>query len=168
MKSLELVRIEAGLHDWAAITCGCSWGPNRYSAEHIPLELIRRLEGDPEDLGTDWMENHARIQSNLMDPAVATTSLALAALAGRPAPGVRQDLLYTLGVLSGGEQQDVAKACLDVARQGVWLYYEELAAFETVGASAEAYELLSQMDEQAERLAAYHRVFRDRLPEDLR
>ncbi|MFD0124499.1 MULTISPECIES: hypothetical protein [Streptomyces] len=168
MTALDLVRIEAGLHDWAAIECGCSWGPNRYSAEHIPLELIRLLEGDPEELGTGWVENHARIQSNLMDPAVATASLALAALAGRPPVGVRQDLLYILGVLSAGEQEDIAGACLDVARQGVWLYYEELAAFETVGASAEAYELLAGMDEQAERLAAYHRVYRDRLPHDLR
>lgn len=41
-------------------------------------------------------------------------------------------------------------------------------AFEMVGASAEAYELLSLMDEQAECLAAYHRVYRDRLPSDLR
>ncbi|MFF5705630.1 hypothetical protein ACFY7H_24535 [Streptomyces sp. NPDC012794] len=168
MTSLELVRIEAGLHDWAAMTCGCSWGPNRYSAEHIPQELIRLLEGKPKDLGTHWVDNHARIQSNLMDPAVATASLALAALAGRPPVGVRKDLLYILGVLSAGEQDDIAEACLDVARQGVWLYYEELSAFEMVGASAEAYELLSLIDEQAERLAAYHRVYRDRLPYDLR
>uniref|UniRef100_A0AAU2JMT2 Uncharacterized protein n=1 Tax=Streptomyces sp. NBC_00049 TaxID=2903617 RepID=A0AAU2JMT2_9ACTN len=103
-----------------------------------------------------------------MDPAVATASLALAALAGRPPVGVRQDLLYLLGVLACGEQDDVAEACLDVARQGVWLSYEELPAFETAGASAEAYEPLSCMDEQAERLAAYHRVYRDRLPYDLR
>ncbi|MCM9082665.1 MULTISPECIES: hypothetical protein [Streptomyces] len=169
MRSLELVRIEAGLHDWASMACGCSSGTNRYPAEHIPRDLIRLLEGNPrDDLDADWAENHALIQSNLMEPAVATASLTLAALAGRPPVGVRKDLLHLLLLLACGEQDDLADACLDVARQGVWLYYEELAAFEMVGASAEAYELLSLMDEQAERLAAYHRVYRDRLPSDLR
>ncbi|MFB7256875.1 hypothetical protein [Streptomyces nojiriensis] len=168
MRSLELVRIEAGLHDWASMACGCSRYPNRYPAEHIPRALIRLLEGDPKDLDIKWAENHAVIQSNLMEPAVATASLAVAALAGRPPGGVREDLLYLLNILGSGEQEDVADACLDVARQGVWLYYEELAAFEMEGAAVEAYELLSRMDEQAERLAAYHRVYRDRLPSDLR
>uniref|UniRef100_A0AAU2JW95 Uncharacterized protein n=1 Tax=Streptomyces sp. NBC_00049 TaxID=2903617 RepID=A0AAU2JW95_9ACTN len=102
-----------------------------------------------------------------MEPAVATASLAVAALAGRPPVGVREDLLYLLNILGSGEQEDVADACLNVARQGVWLYYQELAAFEMEGAAVEAYELLSRMDEQAERLAAYHRAYRDRLPEGL-
>ncbi|MGW3325410.1 hypothetical protein [Streptomyces virginiae] len=168
MTALDLVRIEAGLHDWASMACGCSRHPNRYPAEHLPRDLIRLLEGNPKDLDIEWAENHAVIQSNLMEPALATASLAVAALAGRPPVGVREDLLYLLNVLGSGEQGAVADACLDVARQGVWLYYEELAAFEMEGAAVEAYELLSRMDEQAERLAAYHRVYRDRLPSGLR
>ncbi|MFF5485744.1 hypothetical protein ACFY7Y_05945 [Streptomyces virginiae] len=51
-----------------------------------------------------------------------------------------------------------------MARQGVRLPYEEQAAFEMWGDSAETYGLLSLMDEQAERLTAHHRAYRDRLP----
>ncbi|MFD3541452.1 hypothetical protein ACFWUQ_18410 [Streptomyces sp. NPDC058662] len=163
MKSLELVRIEAGLHDWAGMECGCSV-TRTISAEHIPDILIGLLEQNPGRLSDEWAENHAYIQSNLMEPAVATTHLVVAALAGRPPVGMRHDLLRIMTALVCGEQDDIADACLDVAREAAWLLYEEFAAFEAPGTSAVAYDLLRMMDEQSERLAAYHAVYGARLP----
>ncbi|MGW5849707.1 hypothetical protein ACWFQ8_17430 [Streptomyces sp. NPDC055254] len=163
MKSLELVRIEAGLHDWAGMECGCSV-TRTISAEHIPDLLIGLLEGNPERLSDEWAENHAYIQSNLMEPAVATAHLVVAALAGRPPVGMRHDLLQIMTALVCGEQEDIADACLDVVRGATWLLYEELVACEQVGTSGLAYELLKFMDEQSERLAAYRSLYGAQLP----
>ncbi|MFG2484614.1 MULTISPECIES: hypothetical protein [Streptomyces] len=168
MKSLDLVRIEAGLHDWKAMKCGCSWSGRRNSAEHIPAGLIEMLEGGSPPLGDAWAENHAYIQSNLMEPAVATTSLVVAALAGRPPVAVRHELLWSLTVLTSGEQADVADACLDVVREATWILYEELAAGEQVGTSGLAYELLLFMEEQEERRTAYRRLYAAHLPAHLK
>ncbi|MFB6806362.1 hypothetical protein [Streptomyces sp. NPDC056387] len=168
MRSLELVRIEAGLHDWAAMECGCSWPGRRNSAEHLPAGFIAMLESGAPLSVDDWAENHAYIQSNLMEPAVAATSLVVAALAGRPPVADRHELLSALSILTSGEQEEIADACLDVVRGATWILYEELAAGEQVGTSGLAYELLMFMDEQDGRLAAYHHVYGPSLPPHLR
>ncbi|MET9466960.1 hypothetical protein ABZY44_19585 [Streptomyces sp. NPDC006544] len=168
MRSLELVRIEAGLHDWAAMRCGCSWPGKRNSAEHLPAEFVEMLEsGAPLEVD-DWAEGHAYVQSNWREPAVAVTSLVVAALAGRPPVESRHELLWALSVLTGGEQADKGEECLDVVRGASWILYEELAAGEQAGTSGLAYELLMGMDEQADRLAAYHRRYGAALPPHLR
>ncbi|MGW6710630.1 hypothetical protein ACWGDE_37850 [Streptomyces sp. NPDC054956] len=168
MRSLELVRIEAGLHDWAAMRCGCSWQGRRNSAEHLPAEFIEMLESGSPLQVEEWAENHAYILSNSKEPAVAVTSLVVAALAGRPPVESRHELLWTLSVLAGGEPADKGDECLDVVRRATWILYEELAAGEQVGTSGLAYELLMFMDEQADRLAAYHHIYREKLPLHLR
>ncbi|MFD9302277.1 hypothetical protein ACFWCB_06230 [Streptomyces sp. NPDC060048] len=164
MNAVELVRIEAGLHDWAAMECGCG-----YRADHIPGDLIKTLEGEPPSgQGHDWADNHAFIQSNLMEPAVATAAIAVAALAGDPGPVFRKQLITLLGILATGEQEDVAEACVDVIRGATWILYEELFANRSIVAAAESYDLLGLMDEQSDRLRAFHRVVGANLPEYLR
>ncbi|MBT2401211.1 hypothetical protein [Streptomyces sp. ISL-100] len=164
MKSLELVRIEASLHDWSRIECGCG-----RSAEHLPRELLEMLaDGADPDLENGWAESHAFIQSNLMAPAVATTSIAMATLATASSLAWRRQLLRVLGILTSGDQDDTADVCLDVVRRGTWILYEELAAMRSNLAAAGAYDLLNMMDEQKDRLRGYHAVVRDQLPPDLR
>ncbi|MFE2144672.1 hypothetical protein ACFXA3_23545 [Streptomyces sp. NPDC059456] len=80
--------------------CGCSWpgGPN--SADHLPAEFIALPESGAPLSVDDRAEGHARIRSNLVEPAVAANSLVAAALAGRPPVASRHGLLPAPSVLA--------------------------------------------------------------------
>jgi hypothetical protein len=118
--------------------------------------------------GQGWGEGHALIQSNLMAPAPATAALIMAALASGAPEEWRRQLFYVLSCLCCGEQDDVADQCLEIARAGKWVLYEELASWRHGGGPATAYEVLSLMSEERDRLAVFHAALREKMPDDLK
>jgi hypothetical protein len=162
---MQAVRIEIDRHDWDAMRCGCG-----HSAAHLPAALLRlitvRAEGEATLADID---DHVMIQSNLMDPAPAATAVALAALAdpGITTPVARTASLELLLDVSAGDtvQQE---ACEALIRGGIWILSRELATHPSTTARGHAYETLSNLGTEQDRLAAFHRMIRNHLPAHLR
>jgi hypothetical protein len=161
---MNMVQIEISRHDWASLWCGC-----HRTAEHVPHDFLQALAGPPpERAGAGWADNHAYIQSNLMQPAVATASITMAALADGAPVEHRHHLLAILQDLSTGEQDDIDDACLKVVQGGTWILYEEIVSGRSIEASACAYELLDLIEDEADRLKSVQRAARENLPPYLR
>ncbi|MFJ2832729.1 hypothetical protein ACIPC1_35135 [Streptomyces sp. NPDC087263] len=160
---MNILSIEIARHDWGRMTCGCLG-----TGEHIPVDFLRSLEGPPPDReGEGWADNHAFVQSNLMQPAVATASIVMAALTrGVPAEHRRQ-LMLVLHALANGEQDDVAEECQETIRSGAWLLYEEISSGRNIDAASYAYELLELIEGESNRLEDFHAAVRQNLPSDL-
>ncbi|MFI1584661.1 hypothetical protein [Embleya sp. NPDC020630] len=163
--SMQAVRIELDRHNWGALQCGCG-----RSASHLPDTLLRLIANrTPGETSLVGIDNHVMIQSNLMDPAPAVTAVVLAALAdpNLTTPVTRTVLLQLLLDLSAGDTPQQVE-CAELIRGGVWILYRELVAHPSIDARAHAYETLSNLDTEQERLAAFRHALRDRLPADLR
>ncbi|MFC7984225.1 hypothetical protein [Streptomyces sp. NPDC057336] len=164
MQKFDMVAIEVGLHEWSALTCGCG-----RSASHIPADFQKALESPPPArTGEGWAEGHAYVQSNLMQPAVATTSLVMASLADGGHGEHRRQLFIVLATLVNGEQDDVADSCLEVVKRGSWVLYEEIASGRDVDSASYAFEVLALVDDEAVRLDAFRQIVAINLPSDLR
>ncbi|MFJ3722729.1 hypothetical protein ACIPYQ_09160 [Streptomyces sp. NPDC090045] len=154
---------EAALHNWVGLKCGCG-----NSAKHIPVDFMLSLEGPPPvNEGDRWADNHAFIQSNLMQPAIATASLIMSAFAEGVPQGHRRQLFVVLHALVNGEQDDVADECLRVAEGGKWFLYEEISSGRDIDNAWYAYEILELMSTEGGRLRFYTNEMRDNLPPDL-
>lgn len=139
------------------------------SAAHLPGDFLRSLEGQPlTPAGQSWADGHAYVQSNLMQPAVATASMVMAALAGGVPHGHRRELMMVLASLTAGEQDDIADRCRDVVRGGSWLLYEEVASGRDIDVATHAFWMLEEVEEDTERLEFFRITARDNLPPDLR
>lgn len=164
MNFFDLLQTEISRHNWAGMTCGCLG-----SAEHIPRDFLRSLGGPPpEDTGEGWADDHAFVQSNLMQPAVATASMVMAALAAGAPHEHRHQLMSVLHTLVHGEQDDIAEACLDLVRGGSWILYEEICSGRSIEAASYAYEMLELFPEEDARLNSVRRAARENLSYDLR
>ncbi|MGW2251990.1 hypothetical protein ACWCXH_17575 [Kitasatospora sp. NPDC001660] len=162
---MQAVRIEIDRHDWNAIHCGCG-----HSATHLPTALLRLITARTQGEATlADLDNHVMIQSNLMDPAPAATAVVLAALADPTitTPVARMALLELLLYFSAGDTAQ-QEACEALIRGGIWILYRELTTHPSNIARAHAYETLSNLDTEQDRLAAFHRTIRNHLPADLR
>ena len=109
---MKTVRIEIGRHDWNAIFCGCGG-----SASHLPAALLELIAAStPGEATLAGVDDHVMIQSNLMNPAPATTAVILAALAdpSLTTPDVRTALLQLLLAFSAGDtiQQEQCEAII--------------------------------------------------------
>ncbi|GCD97834.1 hypothetical protein [Embleya hyalina] len=159
--AMRAVRIELDRHDWAAMQCGCG-----KSASHLPDALLRLIAArTPGDASLAEVDDHVMIQSNLTDPAPAVTAVVLASLADPDltTPVARTALLqFLLGVSAGDTTQQVE--CVELIRGGIWILYRELVAHPSIDARAHAYETLSNLDTEQERLAAFHHALRDHFP----
>jgi hypothetical protein len=115
------------------------------------------------------IDDHVMIHSNLMEPAPAAAAVVLAALADADAttPAARTQLLWLLLAFMAGDTIE-QEACEAAIRGGVWLLYRELTTGPSIDARAHAYEILSIIDGEEDRLHAYHRAVSDRLPAYLR
>ncbi|MET8665691.1 hypothetical protein [Streptomyces tendae] len=164
MQEFDMVAIEIGLHEWSGLTCGCG-----RTANHIPMDFQRALQLPPAGrTGAGWAEGHAYVQSNLMQPAVATASLVMAALAGGRHGAHRRQLFIVLATLVNGEQDDVADSCLEVVKRGSWILYEEIASGRDIDSASYAFEILALMGDEVLRLDAFRRIAADNLSADLR
>ncbi|MFG3282143.1 hypothetical protein [Streptomyces sp. NPDC048111] len=156
---MKTTRTEVIRHDWADMRCGCM-----RSAEHIPQDFFTMLAGPPRARAGDWADGHAYVHSNLMQPAVATASMIMAALADGVPARHHRELMIALNALVVGEQDDVADECLRIVQSGSWLLYEQISAERNIDAAAYAYEILELMDEERERLAFFRGAYRTFLP----
>ncbi|MFE2637640.1 hypothetical protein ACFXKF_23145 [Streptomyces scopuliridis] len=161
MKMLEL---EISRYPWQNMECGC----NR-TAAHIPVDFMSALRGPlPDRIGEGWADNHSYIQSNLLEPAVATAAMITVGLADREVPlEWRPHLLGVLSNLFYGEQEEIAESCQLEVRGCTEILFEEIASGRSKMAAAYAFELLMAYDELKVRLGFYQTEARANLPEDL-
>lgn len=161
---MRMLEFEISRHSWRSMKCGC----NR-NASHIPADFLCALRGPlPDRIGEGWADNHAYIQSNLMDPAVATAAMVAACLSDRDAPlEWRPHLLGVLSHLVYGEQEEIAESCKSVVRGCAESLFEEIASGRSKMAAAYAFELLMAYEELKVRLCFYQAEAQANLPEDL-
>ncbi|MFI6148969.1 hypothetical protein [Streptomyces sp. NPDC051109] len=162
---MQAVRIEISRHDWGGLRCGCD-----ETAAHLPSDLLNLITAQtPGEATLTAIDNHVMIQSNLMDPAPATTAVVLAALAdpSLTTPDAREALLELLLYLGCGDtlQQEECEATI---RGAIWILYRELTTHPSSVARAHAYETLHNLETESDRLTAFQHIVRDSLPADLR
>jgi hypothetical protein len=154
---MELVDLEITHHDWRSIRCGCG-----KSADHLATDLLAVAHAGPQDaIRFDVSSGHVMLPSVLMEPALPVVSVALAALADDTSvPARHQFLEMLLFILSADSQsfelekegRDLIEECRVMAQSGIWLLYREVFFGATVGASSQAYEILTFLDEDTDRL----------------
>ncbi|MGP4044769.1 hypothetical protein [Streptomyces sp. 2A115] len=161
MRTLEF---EISRHSWKDMECGCN-----KTAAHIPADFMSALRGPlPDRIGEGWADNHAYIQSNLMEPAAATAAMVAACLADREVPlEWRPHLLGVLSNLVYGEQEEIAESCKSAVRGCTEALFEEIASGRSKMAAAYAFELLMAYEELKARLVFYQAAAQANLPEDL-
>ncbi|MET9290667.1 hypothetical protein [Streptomyces sp. NPDC003077] len=170
MRLIELIEWEISRQDWAAMRCGCG-----DSAEHLAPDLLRLADDRAvgEEANGAGFEEHVWSPVLLWEPAPAVTTVALAALADPIPPEVRHRFLDLLQHMVAGEGTDAASArrgldlperCRALARQGLWLLYEEVASGRSVSAAGTAFEILSVVEPDRERLRGVREAAGELLP----
>ncbi|MFE9606841.1 hypothetical protein [Streptomyces hokutonensis] len=170
---MKLVELEIERHDWANLRCGCG-----LPATHVAADL-KQLVGSTEEDGFDIesLDGHVLMPSVLFEPSVPTVSVALAALADDVSSSARDKCLDLLLLLVAGEGQatesslagrDLVDECISAAKFGMWLLYSEIFSGRSVDASSNAYEVLSLIEDDADRLDRVRVTGGDFLRWDLR
>jgi hypothetical protein len=171
---MKLAELEINRIDWSDLLCGCG-----ESAGHLKDDLCRLISTDKENaLGMEHFEGHLFKPSVLCEPAVATVSVILAALADRETPGpVRDRLLRLLSMVADGEGQDsaprlqgrdLAAECVQATKPGIWLLYAEVTSGRSVDSASIAFETLVDLEEDSERLEYVRNMAGEFLSPDLR
>lgn len=172
---MEIVELEIAGHDWKSLRCGCG-----RSAAHLAGDLLKlaRAQSDS-DVDRVALDDHVMVPPGLLvEPALPVVSVALAALADETSPAARFTFLKTLLVLAGGGEgqtfeldrqgRDLPAECAAAAESGIWLLYREVFSGLTMGAVSYAYEILTLIDADEERLDRVRVAAGARLSEDLR
>ncbi|MGC5022736.1 hypothetical protein [Micromonospora sp. DT47] len=171
---MEIVELEIAGHDWKSLRCGCG-----RSAAHLARDLLKLARAQTDsDVDRVALDGHFMISpSVLMEPALPMVSVALAALADETSPKARFKFLETLLFMIAGEGQpfelarqgrDLPAECAAAAQGGIWLLYREVFSGATLGAVNCAYEILTLIDDDEERLDRARVAAGDRLNEELR
>ncbi|MDO3700958.1 hypothetical protein Q3W71_04605 [Micromonospora sp. C28SCA-DRY-2] len=169
--STEIVELEIARNDWDALRCGCGG-----SAAHVAEELLALARAE-DDARFEVLEGHVMTPEVLLEPALPVVSVALAALADRVAPPARLKFLEMLLLIVSAESQsaelallgrDLPGECRSAAATGLWLLYSEVFAGASVGSSSYAYEILTIIEEDPDRLERVREAAGDRLSWDLR
>ncbi|WP_055588301.1 hypothetical protein [Peterkaempfera griseoplana] len=109
----------------------------------------------------------------LFAPAPAVTSVALAALADRVPAQARDRFLDLVQCMVAGDGTDFASAaqgldlpelCREVAAQGLWLLYAEVGSGRSVAAAGTAFEILTVVDANRDRLRRVRAAAGELLP----
>ncbi|MER6386944.1 hypothetical protein ABT236_00520 [Streptomyces sp. NPDC001523] len=175
MNPLELVEMEIRRHDWSAMLCGCG-----ESADHVPA-LLLELAGQAEKgdgIGYDGVERHVVSPADMfLEPSLPVVSVIMAVLASRTSAYSRD--AYTqmlLFILTADTQapvpalrgRDVAAECEAEVRRGLWHLYAEVLSGASIDSGSYAYEILTLLEEDQERLKQLQGTAGERLPWDLR
>ncbi|GII88354.1 hypothetical protein Ssi03_63440 [Sphaerisporangium siamense] len=169
---MNLVKLEIERHRWDEMQCGCD-----RSAAHVATDLLRLAQGGERGFDVETLDGHVYISSVLFEPSVPTVSVALAALADDISPDARQGFLEVLLYLVAGEGQsikaeaegrDLIDECIHAARSGIWLLYSEMFSGRSVDAAGYAYDVLTQVDDDDDRVRRAQAAAADLLPWDLR
>ncbi|WP_377273444.1 hypothetical protein [Peterkaempfera sp. SMS 1(5)a] len=166
---MRLIEMEIARRDWQRMICGCG-----KHAGHLAENLLR-LAGhgpSPEPSHVSF-EEHVWSPVGLREPAPVVASVALAALAGDMDLAARQwflDLLHSLVAgegtdwVSAGRGLDLPKMCQDVAVQGMWLLYEEVMSNRSVNTAGTAFEILTVVEPDRDRLQRVREIAAAWLP----
>lgn len=170
---MELVELEVARYDWDSLRCGCGG-----TAAHVAGELLALARAGAEDEARfEVLDGHIMTPEVLLEPALPVVSVALAALAGPASAPARLAFLETLLLIVSAEGQpaelalagrDLPGECRAAARGGLWLLYGEVFSGRSVGASSYAYEALTIIEEDPDRLERAREAAGDRLSWDLR
>ncbi|MEU4122433.1 MULTISPECIES: hypothetical protein [Streptomyces] len=174
-KQLELVGMEIQRHDWSAMLCGCG-----ESGAHLPA-LLLELAAQPEDgagIGYEGVARHVVSPADMfLETAPSVVAVAMAVLASQTPEYARVAYLQmVLSILSADTQapvpalagRDVAAECEAEVRRGLWTLYAEVLSSESIDARSHAYEILTLIEEDEERLERLQAAAGERLPWDLR
>ncbi|WP_067132149.1 hypothetical protein [Microtetraspora malaysiensis] len=156
---MKLVELEIERHDWAALQCGCG-----QSAAHVASDLLRLAKANTSgECTTDIIDNgHVFLPDVLFAPSVPTVSVALAALADDVPLHAREQYTGLLLCLVGDNGQsfeavragrDLVAECIQAAKSGIWLLYAEIFAGRSVTVASYAYETLTLIEDDTDRLA---------------
>ncbi|MEU1784167.1 hypothetical protein ABZ545_32530 [Streptomyces abikoensis] len=166
---MRLVEMEVARRDWKSMLCGCG-----SSAEHLARDLLNLAgSGYRQEATRVSLEQHVWSPAVLWEPAPAVTSVALAALADGLALTAREWFLELLQCLVAGEGTDresarrgldLPEVCRGLARQGLWLLYEEVMSNRSLGAAGTAFEILTVVEPDRARLQGVREIAADWLP----
>ncbi|MFE1437925.1 hypothetical protein [Streptomyces sp. NPDC058739] len=162
---MDAMELELGLHDWARLPCrSCA------SASHVPGELLRMARArTPEEAVPRDIEFHVIQESWATETAVPVARALMAGLADpRVAPAARHQFLDLLSSFVVVDDEDIAEACRDAARAGIWTLYEEVLSGRAPGTALLAYWVLYEAEPVPARRERLLETARHLLPEDLR
>ncbi|MFI2430380.1 hypothetical protein [Streptomyces sp. NPDC018693] len=162
---MDAMELELSLYDWSALPChSCE------SAEHVPGELLRVARArTPEEAVPRDIEFHVIQDSWATETAVPVARALMAGLADpRLTPTARHHCLDLLSSFVIVDDDDIAEACKDAARSGIWTLYEEVLSGRAPGTALLAYWVLYEVETVPARLEQILKVARHLLPEDLR
>ena len=170
---MELVEVEAGRYNWGALRCGCG-----SSAGHLGPELAELARAqNAAEASRYHVADHVLSAVYLTAPSVPTASVALAALAGDISDAARHAFLELLLNLAAGEGtaldpalagRDLVEECRAAIRNGLWILYAEMMHPVSVDTASSAFEALSLVEEDQDRLDRVREVAADNLRWDLR
>ncbi|WP_377271598.1 hypothetical protein [Peterkaempfera sp. SMS 1(5)a] len=156
---MSLARAEIERCDWDSIECGCG-----RSARHLAELLESLIEGSAGAGAIRALDDHVFIQSNLMAPAPAVCSVAMAMLADGVSVNRIDDVLWLILWLAAGEEDgDSIEAsrywqCVERIRDGLWLIYRELFDARSAAAIGYANDILEIIEWDPMRLQSYRRI----------
>ncbi|MFF8265979.1 hypothetical protein ACF059_01165 [Streptomyces sp. NPDC016562] len=172
---LELVELEIQRHKWSDMLCGCG-----ESAAHVPA-LLLELAGQAEEGGGidyDGVARHVVSPASMfLEVAPPVVSVGMAVLASETPVYARYAYLQMVLFLLSAEGQaqvpalegrDVAAECEAEARRGLWTLYSEVLAGGSIDTAGYAYEILTLIEEDEDRLERLQAAAGERLPWDLR
>ncbi|MEV0879008.1 hypothetical protein AB0I85_14395 [Micromonospora echinofusca] len=154
---MGLVEFEIARWDWKTLRCGC--GKNGL---HLADELLALARAEREgDSGFDVSSGHVMLPSVLMEPSLPVVSVALAAVADQTSAVARHQFLEALLFILSADSQtwelenegrDLLEECRIAALPGIWLLHREVYLGPAVGASSLAFECLTLLDDNVDRL----------------
>ncbi|WP_157880052.1 hypothetical protein [Streptomyces natalensis] len=169
---MKLAETEINRYDWARLRCGCG-----QPATHVAVDLLQIAGVVGEDRpDTGICDGHVFASAVLFEPALAAVSVALAALADDISLAARRAFSELLLLLVASEGQptqlvlegrDLIGECITSARNGIWLLYSEVLSGRCVDAASNAYETLSIIDENDDRISRVQAAAGDLLRSDL-
>lgn len=170
---MELVEVEAGRYNWGALRCGCG-----STAGHLGPMLVELARAQSAAQASRYrVVDHVLSAVYLTAPSVPTASVALTALAGDISDAARHAFLELLLSLAAGEGQaldlalagrDLVRECHAAIRTGLWILYVEVMHPVSVDTASNAFETLSLVEEDQDRLDRVREVAADNLRWDLR
>jgi len=170
---MELVEVEARRYNWGALGCGCL-----STAAHLGTELVELARAQNAAEASQYhIEDHILRAVYLTAPAVPTASVVLAALTGDISDAARHVFFDLLLALAAGEGtaldpdlagRDLVEECRAAIRNGLWILYAEVMHPVSVDTASNAFETLSLVEEDPDRLDRVREVAADNLRSDLR
>jgi hypothetical protein len=169
---MELIDAEIKSYDWTLIQCACG-----QDASHLPAMLRAALQFGKRGAVERSINGHAMISTYIHEPAVPLTSVLLAALADDISPESRIGALEMVqffvtpdgqSATAENEGRDFIEECIEEARKGTWLFYQEVFSGRNIDAASIAFEIMTIIETNIKRLENVRDAAGTLLPEDLR